>query len=159
MASPIRMVGGPAASGSFRLELSAKDIARGKALLDRYRGAPLMTRMQKATLAAAKTMEAPMKAAAPKVTGHLRAKTRAQQIRQRTGWRTYAATSSADVGPRSPHRHLVIRGHRIVTPGGRDTGRRTSPNPYVDLVARRHYANAVRIMRQAIFDSEYGRIL
>lgn len=158
MATPIRMVGGAAASGSFRLELSAKDIARGRALLDRYRDKPLMTRMEKATLAAAKTLEAPMRAATPKVTGQLRAKTRAKQVRQRTGWRTYANTTSADVGPRSPYRHLVIRGHRIVTPGGRDTGRRSRPNPYVDLVARRHYSRAIMEMRRIVFDTEYGAL-
>lgn len=157
--APLRIVGGQAASGAFRLELSEKDIARGKAMLDRYQGKGLMFRMQKATLAAAKTLESPMRAATPKKTGHLRRKTRAEQISQRTGFRTYAKSVNASVGPRSPHRHLVIRGHRIVTPGGRDTGRRSRANPYVDVVAQRHYAKAVAEMRRYIFDQNYGRVL
>lgn len=158
MAAPIRIVGSKGnLSGAFRLELSEKDFARGRAMVDRYQGKTLMTRMQKATLAAAKTLEAPMRAATPKKTGHLRRKTRAQQLGQRVGWRQYAKTVNADVGPRSPHRHLVIRGHRIVTPGGRDTGRRSRANPYVDVVAQRHYARAIAEMRRYIFDQNYSR--
>ena len=160
MAAPIRIVGGRGnLSGAFRLELSEKDFARGRAMVDRYQGKALMTRMQKATLGAAKTLEAPMRQATPKVTGHLRRKTRAQQISQRVGFRTYVRSVNADVGPRSPHRHLVIRGHRIVTRGGRDTGRRSRANPYVDVVAQRHYARAVAEMRKYIFDQNFGRVL
>jgi hypothetical protein len=36
------------------------------------------------------------------------------------------------VGPKDQKAHLLIRGHRIVTPGGRDTGRRSRAFPYVD---------------------------
>lgn len=173
---PIRIVGGAAASGAFRLELNQKDIARGRKLLDKYQGAPLMVRMQKATLAAARTLEAPMRAATPKgpgrpaqdgsrggqvrpgrAGGSLRRKTRAQQIGQRVGFRQYVKTVNADVGPRSPHRHLVIRGHRIVTKSGRDTGRRSRANPYVDVVAARFQARAIAEMRRYIFDQRYDR--
>ena len=39
------------------------------------------------------------------------------------------------VGPNDHKRHLLIQGHRIVTPGGRDLGRRSRAFPYVnDLV-------------------------
>ena len=154
---PIRMVGGAAASGSFRLELDQRSLQRGRSLLDRYRDQSLMVRMQKATLAAAKVLEGPIKQATPKVTGGLRRKTRAAQISQRIGYRQYAKSANADVGPRSGHRHLVIRGHRIVTHTGRDTGRRSRANPYVDAVAARHQARAIAEMRRHILDTRYQR--
>lgn len=156
---PIRMVGGAARSGSFRLELDEKSLARGRALLDRYRDQPLNVRMEKATLAAAKVLEAPMRQAAPRRTGRLSKSTRAQQVSQRIGWRQYAKSVNAQVGPTASHRHLVIRGHRIVTPGGRDTGRRSRANPYVDQVAARHYSRAIAEMRKHIFDAGYARLL
>jgi hypothetical protein len=45
------------------------------------------------------------------------------------------------VGARAPHAHLVIPGHRIVTPGGRDTGRRSQAFPFVDPVIDREAAS------------------
>ena len=165
MAGPIRFGNAKGnLSGAFRLELDQKDFQRGRDLLDRYQGKSLNIRMQKATLAAAKSLEPAMRLATPvapegtKDRGHLRRKTRAQQLGQRTGWKTYYKSVNADVGPRSPHRHLVIRGHRIVTRSGRDTGRRSRANPYVDVVAQRHYARAVAEMRRYIFDQNYSRV-
>lgn len=166
MAGPIRLVNGRGnTSGAFRLELNEKDYLRGRNLLDRYQGANLTVRMQKATLAAAKSLEPAMRLATPvapegtKDRGNLRKKTRAQQLGQRVGFRRYAKSVNADVGPRSPHRHLVIRGHRIVTRGGRDTGRRSRANPYVDVVAQRHMARAIAEMRRYIFDQRYDRLV
>ncbi len=40
--------------------------------------------------------------------------------------------AAASAGPTDNKRHLLIRGHRIVTRGGRDTGRRTRAFPVVD---------------------------
>ena len=162
-AKPIRLVGGGmrGASSFMRLELDQKSLARGYALLDRYRGAPLQTRMSKAVLAAAKVMEGPIRDATPvshdKDPGGLRKSVRARPWRARKtfvagkGWRTQSSTE-ANVGPLAPHRSLVIRGHRIVTRGGRNTGRRTRPNPYVDVVTQRYYGRAIQTMRAAIFD-------
>lgn len=161
--TPLRIVGGrTAASGAFRLELDQKDFAKGRKLVDRYRGASLRKRMEVATLAAAKVLETPMRQAAPvnrKDDGHrgqLRSRTRARQARQRYGiagfGATYANSVNALVGPTVPYRHLVIRGHRIVTRGGRDTGRRSRPNPYVDVVAARLAPRAIAEMRRYIFD-------
>lgn len=160
MAAPIRIVGGRnAASGSFRLDLDEKSFARGRRLLEHYQGAPLRKRLGKAPLAAARVLEAPMRQAAPvgpANDGHrglLRKTIRAREFRAGRGPEPYGAA----VGPTAGHRHLPIRGHRIVTRGGRDTGRRSRPNPFVDVVAQRHYAKAVAVMRKAIFDTNYGR--
>jgi hypothetical protein len=159
---PLRIVGGRnAASGSFRLELDQKSFARGRRLLDHYQGAPLRTRMSKAPLAAARTMESAMRQAAPvgppgdKHRGLLRKTVRAREFRAGRGPEPYGAA----LGPTAGHRHLPIRGHRIVTRGGRDTGRRSRPNPFVDAVTQRHYARAVAEMRRHIFDTNYGRAL
>jgi hypothetical protein len=160
---PIRLTGGGmrAAQGFMRLELDQRSLQRGHALLDRYRDAPLQKRMSKAVLAAATVLEGPVRDASPvsrdKDPGGLKRSVRARPWRSRKtfvegkGWRTQSSTE-ANVGPLAPHRRLVIRGHRIVTSTGRDTGRRTRANPYVDAVAARHYRRAIAEMRAAIFD-------
>lgn len=163
---PIRLIGGGGMSarlgnnalgGVIQLQLDQKAIARAQARLENFRDKPLHVRMDKATKAAAELLVAPMRAAAPKRTGRLRA-----SVKARTGPNHDRAVIGAGfqratggdrvglVGPKSPIRHLIIRGHRIVTPGGRDTGRRTSPNPFVDNVAARHQARALQLMREYI---------
>lgn len=159
---PLRIVGGRTTHQSFALQLDERSFKRGRALLDRYRDKPLYTRMQKATLAAARVLEGPIKQASPvshdKDPGQLKRSVRARSARIRTsyvvgkGWRSRASTEAL-VGPRDPKSHLVIRSHRIVTRGGHDTGRRTRPNPYVDVMAQRHYRRAVAEMREYIFDT------
>lgn len=159
---PLRIVGSRSAGTSMALQLDERSLARGRRLLDKYRDAPLMTRMQKATLAGARVLEGPIRQATPvshdDKPGQMRRSVRARSARVRTryvpgrGWRS-AASTEAVVGPRDPKSHLVIRGHRIVTRGGRDTGRRTQPNPYVDAVAERLMDRAVEEMREHIFDT------
>ena len=166
---PLRIVGGRnAASGVMRLELDQKAVARAHALMDRYRDKPLYTRMQKASLAAAKLIEGPMRQATPvshdKDPGVMRRRTRARSARVRTayvigkGYRSKASTEAL-VGPVTGYSHLVIRGHRIVTRGGRDTGRRTRANPYVDIVAARMAPRAIAEMRRHIFQTGAGGVL
>lgn len=163
-AKPIRIAGGKsvrmgslAYGGVVQLQLDQKAVARAQARLEKFRGQPLNVRMDKATRAAAELLVKPMQAAAPKRTGKLRRSVSVRSVSNRdkaiVGRGLQKVTGGdrvALVGPRSPVRHLVIRGHRIVTRSGRDTGRRTQPNPFVDAVARRHYANAIRLMRQHI---------
>lgn len=159
---PLRIVGRRGAGAAIALDLDERSIARGRKLLDHYRDAPLRTRMQKATLAAAKVLEGPIRAATPvsrdSKPGQMKRSVRARSARVRTsyvvgrGWRSRSSTEAV-VGPRDPKSHLVIRSHRIVTPGGRDTGRSTRPNPYVDQVSDRLQGRAVEEMREHIFDT------
>lgn len=162
MTGPLRIVGSRSAGPSMALQLDERSLARGRRLLDRYKDAPLMDRMQKATLAAARVLEGPIRQGTPVSQddrpGQMRRSVRARTARMRAryvagrGWRS-ERTSEAVVGPRDPKSHLVIRGHRIVTRSGRDTGRRTSPNPYVDVVKDRLFDRAVQEMREHIFDT------
>lgn len=143
--------------GKLRIELDQRSLQRGYKLLDRYHDAPLRIRMDKATLAAAKVLEGPMRQAAPvgpASDGHrglLRRTVRARQFRRGGGPEPHGAA----VGPTAGHRHLVVRSHRIVTRGGRDTGRRSRPNPFPDAVASRHQARAIAEMRRHIFNTGY----
>lgn len=130
--------------GAVAFELDEAAIERIRKRVEKYRGLPLRQRMAKATLKGADLMVPFIKAEGPpNVTGHLRRKTRARPAKKRVG-STLQPTLGALAGPTSPHRHLAIRGHRIVTRGGRDTGRRTQPNDYVDRAVRR---NKVRVMQ------------
>lgn len=152
----VRM-GGLAYGGVIQLQLDQKAVARAQARLEKFRDQPLHVRMDKATKAAAELLVKPIQAAAPKRTGKLRQSVSARTVSNRDKaviGRGFQRSTGMDrvglVGPRAPHRHLIVQGHRIVTRGGRDTGRRTTPNPFVDAVARRHQAEAIRLMRQHI---------
>lgn len=161
---PIRIAGGRsvrsgslAYGGVMQLQLDAKAVARAQARLEKFRDKPLHVRMDRATKAAGELLLKPMQAAAPRRTGKLRKSVSSRTVANRdrpvfakSTMRAIGADRVALVGPRAAHRHLIIRGHRIVTPGGRDTGRRTQPNPFVDDVSRRHGSTAVRLMREHI---------
>lgn len=63
-----------------------------------------------------------------------------RKLRKRPG-----EVSAWAAGATGPTAHLVIPGHRLVTPGGRDTGRRSRAFPFVDPVIE---AEAARIQAQ-----------
>jgi len=60
---------------------------------------------------------------------------------------------TAIAGPNAPYRHLVIRGHRIVTPGGRDTGRRSRANPFVDRAVDAARSLIVEVVQRVLYRS------
>lgn len=132
--------------------ISEKELAAFTKRVERFRGLPLRARMAKATLKAADYLVRPIRANTPKgPTGNLRRQVRARPAKKRIGT-TLAPTLGALVGPTSPHRHLVIQGHRIVTPSGRDTGRRSTPNPFVDEAVQRHKGEAMRLVSRILFE-------
>ena len=127
----------------FDFEVNQKDVARVRRKFERASGKSLHASMNRATLATGDLIASRVKQAAPRgATGNLRRSVNARNQRSRGVFGLTIRgghTTSVLVGPRhaiAPHRHLIIRGHRIVTPGGRFTGRRTAPNPFVDRVSR-----------------------
>ena len=58
---------------------------------------------------------------------------KARKPRKRAG-----EVSAWTVGPSGPLNHLLIDGHEIVTPGGRDTGMRARAFPYTVAVIDRY---------------------
>lgn len=143
--------------GPISVEFDTKALARFRKRVERYQGLPLAQRMQKGTLEAARLLVPPTKVAAPvshdKDPGGLRQKVKARQSRARDvfGNLTKQKTYGAEVTSTARHHHLVIRGHRIVTPGGRDTGRRSVANPFIDEAAAPRAAEAMRVVSRAIF--------
>ncbi len=124
-----------------QVEVTFRNTARVIARLEKYRGKPLADRLNRGALEAARLVGEHIKAEAPVgKTGKLKGSVRASK-RSRGG---------AYAGPRAPHRHLVIRGHRIVTPGGRDTGRRSKANPFPGRAANAARPAAIAIVRRAI---------
>lgn len=116
---------------ALRVTIDQRALERALKRLDKYQGRLLHQRAQKAYLEGARLMVRPIQAHITSAglvrSGNFRRKVRAQKVRLRGN-----EMAAATVGPRSPHRHLLIRGHRIVTRGGRDTGNRTQPYPVVD---------------------------
>lgn len=138
--------------GPISVEFDTKALARFRKRVERYQGLPLAQRMQKGTLEAARLLVPPVRSAAPKgPTGNLRRRVTAKQRAFRGTFTGRTKTMDAVVTSTAPHRHLVIRGHRIVTPGGRDTGRRTTGNPFVDEAVKPRQAEALRVVSRAIF--------
>lgn len=125
----------PAPTGLVSVEVDQKALDRAIKRIEQYGGKPLERRARKAYLEGARLMVRPIQAritAAGHVqTGRYRRSVKARQPRTRAG-----ELAVASVGPTDPKRHLLIRGHRIVTRGGVDTGRRTQGAPVVDEVYR-----------------------
>ena len=156
-----------AAAGPIVIKLDTRALNAFRKRVERYQGKPLRYRMDRGVLEAAKLLAPSVRAAAPKgPTGNLKRRVRAARISNggpslkklaagRGGGAFFGATegglSGAVVGSTAPHRHLVIRGHRIVTPGGRDTGRMSTANPFVDSAVKPRAAEAMRVVSRAIF--------
>lgn len=121
------------ASSGITVTLDERSLARAQARLAKYEGRPLRDRMRAVFRAGAGLAVAPMRAAAPKRTGTLARRVSVRSRRPPAGYIVQFGTKS-----RAPHGHLVSKGHRIVTPGGRDTGRRTRPDPFVEDTIRAH---------------------
>lgn len=123
-----------------QVEVTFRNTARVVARLEKLRGRPLADRLNQGALEAARLVAEKIKAEAPVKTGKLKGSVRASK----------GSRGGAYAGPGAPHRHLVIRGHRIVTPGGRDTGRRSKANPFPGRAADAARPAALDIVRRAI---------
>jgi hypothetical protein len=122
----------PKATGGISATVDMKALARADKRLAGYMGRPLQRRAQQAYIEGARLMVGPMRSkmdasGVQKRSGKLRRSIRANNSRLRPG-----EMAAATVGPTAPHRHLIVRGHRIVTRGRRDTGRRSQAFPFVD---------------------------
>ena len=152
-------------------EIDKRSVERAKKILAKYQGRPLAEKLERGTLQAARMLVNPIRAVTPVgPTGDLRKSIRAASPKNKTvgfagAFQPLAVLMGANnigggifrsayVGPSSrvaPHRHLIARGHRIVTPGGRDTGRRTAPFPFVDIGTRGKVEEARAIVSRILF--------
>lgn len=129
---------------SVQITVNPRDIARISKRLSKWQGKPLEQRMDKAIRAGLSLMVRPIRAKAPQpgheraprdATGQLAGSVQVWKLRKRVG-----EVAAYAVGPRggrsktlkiAPHRHLVIRGHRMVTHAGAQVGF-VQGNPFVD---------------------------
>lgn len=116
---------------AVKVTLDFKAMARADKRLAGYMGRPLQRRAQQAYIEGARLMVRPIRqqiASAGLVkTGRFSRSVKARNTRLRPG-----EMAAASAGPTDAKRHLLVRGHRIVTSGGRDTGRRTRAEPVLD---------------------------
>ena len=137
-------------AGAVQLTVNQADIDRIVRKLDGMQGAALQKKEAAAIQGAVKLLVNPIRSQTPERTRRLWWSVKVRKLRPRrtnlgsvgigSGTLKVSALSGLSagevaayaVGPTAPYRHLVIRGHRIVTPGGHDTGRRTRPNAFVD---------------------------
>lgn len=133
--------------GPISVTVDQRALDRADKRLERYQGRYLHERARRVYLEAARLGVRPIQAWAPVKSGALRRSVRARNVRTRAG-----EMAAATVGPRAPHRHLVIQGHRIVTRGGRDTGKRSRANPFVDAAFEAYGEQAQRFIRDRVLD-------
>lgn len=163
--------GGTTIAGNnlISVKLDTRALNAFKKRVDRYQGKSLRYRMDRGVYEGGKILVPSVRKAAPKgPTGNLKKSVGAFRVKGgpsvkrlasgRASSAVFASTqgqlTQVYVGPgarTAPHRHLVIRGHRIVTPGGRDTGRSTTGNPFVDEAVKPRQAEALRVVSRAIF--------
>ena len=126
------------------LELDARAIEREQKRMLKFQGATVTDRLNKGTLSALRMLVPSVRAEAPRgATGNLARRVAARKARSGIG---------ALLGSTAPHRHLVAQGHRIVTPGGRYTGRRTQANDFVGRAAAPRLDRALDEVQRAIFE-------
>lgn len=108
-----------------------KAIDRQLRMLAKYDKRPLATRAQKAYLAGARLMVAPIRAQI-QAAGLIQTRAFYRSVKARSARLRMGEMAASSAGPTDNKRSLLIRGHRIVTRGGRDTGRRTRAYPVMD---------------------------
>ena len=115
----------------IRITVDERALERAIKRLDKYQGRALSQRAQKAYLEGARLMVRPIQGQIS-AAGLVQTRRFLRSVKARKPRLRGNEMAVASVGPVDAKRHLLIRGHRIVTPGGRYTGRRTQPNPVVD---------------------------
>lgn len=108
-------------------------MSRVDRFLGGYEGVQLERRMTAAMLKELRPLAAKIRVAERASGIHNRSGRHVRSIRV-TRPRGQTGEIVFSVGPHDRIRHLLIRGHRIVTPGGRDTGRRSQAFDYVGPV-------------------------
>lgn len=122
-------------SGAVQLTVNQADIDRIVKRLDKWKDRPLQERERKAIQGALSLLVGPIRAQTPEITRRLWSSVKVRKLRSRgvtVGGLSAGEVAAYAAGPTARYRHLVIRGHRIVTRGGRDTGRRSRKDPFVD---------------------------
>ena len=108
-------------------KLDERSYQRAMQRLEKYEGRKFTKRMEAAYRTGTQLTVSPMRRRAPKRTGLLARKVSVRKRRPPSGYFIQIGAKS-----RAPHAGLVAKGHRIVTPGGRDTGTRSRGNPFVE---------------------------
>lgn len=123
------------------VDIDEKALARAQARLAKYEGQTFKRRMEAAFRTGAGLLVRPERAAAPNLTGRLARSVSVRKGRPPAGYIVQYGTK-----PRARHSHLLSKGHRIVTPSGRDTGRSTAPHPFIEDTIRSHEDKVVRFI-------------
>ena len=142
----------PTQAGSLaEAKLDERSYQRALKRLEKYEGRKFTQRMEAAYLAGARLTVSPMRRRAPKRTGLLGRKVSTRKARPPSGYFVRVGTKS-----RAPHAGLVAKGHRIVTPGGRDTGRRARANPFVQETISSYEGRVIDFITKATTNDGVG---
>ena len=119
----------------MKITVIVKGLVELQRKLDRYHSARLNRALGKASIAAARTLVRPMRAAAPKRTGKLAKSIKATRAKRQD-------KPGAIVGPRIWYRHFPIKG----------TKRGVPSNPFVTRTAEANAGNTARKFRDVLHD-------
>lgn len=129
------------------VKVDQRSADRAMARLAKYEGEVFKKRMEAAFRSGVGLANAPMRRVAPRVSGLLASKISTRKGKAGLGYFVRYGTKS-----RAPHAGLVSKGHRIVTRGGRDTGMRAAPVPFVEEVISAHEGRIKRFISDAVKD-------
>jgi hypothetical protein len=141
----------------IQVKLDERSYNKALERLKKYEGKPFEQRMIKAHEAGGRLLVPPLRRAIDLYTstgwsrhrgvgtGQLRKNISMRKRKPTQGYIVRVGTKS-----RAPHHHLVAKGHRIVTPGGRDTGRRTEPRPFNEKVIEQYQDRVVSFIAKAV---------
>lgn len=129
------------------VQLDERDLQKVRDRLVKYEGATFKKRMEAAYLAGARLLVKPMRSRAPRRSGLLASKVSTRKRSPSVGDFVQVGTKS-----RAPHAGLVAQGHRIVTHSGRDTGRRSRPDPFVVDTIQGYESQVIKFIEDATID-------
>lgn len=132
-------------TGGWNVHVEGMDIALRA--IQRYGPKEIEKDARRASMAGAKVAAGLIRQATPVgKTKHLR-----KSVRARPGKLGFAAALAGPTGRMGAHRHLVIRGHDIVTRSDFNTGRRTRANPFVDRATDAGHTLIVEAYKRELF--------
>lgn len=134
---------------AIRVQWDKAGLSKYDRYLETHEGKALERRIDNAVGKAVRPLAGKIKASELASGVHNRSKRLYRSIKARKSRKRPGEVSAWTVGPTDPVAHLIVQGHEIVTPGGRDTGRRARAFPFVDPVIE---AEAEQLQRQLSSD-------
>jgi len=135
--------------------MDARSYNRAITTLKKWEGHPFRTRVIKAHEAGARLLIAPMRRVAPKRRGGLAKSISAKKaFPTPRGYIVGVGVKPRGGGKGGAHGHLLSKGHRVITPGGRNTGKSTPAHSFIQDTIEGHEDRVLRFIQEQSLNLE-----